>query len=1531
MTKKVLPTSVSDNVLKPKTTTNIEVDKSKLASPRSLSNRSTNTFAQTTSNVLPNDSTYNINIGDNCFSFCSDKNLIVNITENISEQKYIKNIEGAGALCAGTINSSNVYTNIVNNVCKLGFDTDSGFEVTDLGSGLAKIGMNSTFKCWEVNGNSGLVACGLDTVNFVAGSGVSITSDNSAVPKSLTISATSTGGVSSLNSLTGALTLSAGNNISIGSSGNTLTLCSTSVATPPGGCNTQFQYNNSGSFAGASGLTYNNSTCSVGMTKITVPQGENLQINVSNTNSAWLTLYGDPSSNIVEDYSSGVVYDSNGNSYIIGANGDDGIPFLVKYDTYGNIVWQKVFNEANNYYKTGDAVAVDSSNNVYCLVGTDDDVNDVTIFKFTNSGTLLWQTTITASIAFTPYIAGPDLATDSAGNVYASLYYDNSLDQSQTLIKLNSSGVLQWQKVVSGDGNGYPQGLTVDSSDNIIMNGTYATPSVFANVLLTKFDSNGNLLWQKGFANPFGSALMTEPGLVATDSSNNIIVTIRYQAVDNYNNGSVVKLDTNGNLLWQVNFPGVASGPVYQFYGVAVDSSNNIYVSGWGGENYNNRNFYIVKLNSAGSIQWQRSFGSSDAEDTYWYWSARTIDVSNTNYVISGYSYAKGGNADAITVQLPTDGSLTGTYGLFTYAATTIVTNTTEFIVSTPNMPVSNGSLVTSAGIYTVTDGANTVELVKISGGNNTFNINSDGTIELPSYSFPYSSGIACQVLTYYENGQTNWADPNIYLSNTYCSLRISTREDQSKIFGCDNFAVGFGALACTSTTFVNNSNIAIGLNALHYSNGPNNNFAAGPHSLYCLSGFNNNNTAIGSGALRNALSGYSNVAIGYGAQRDANGGQMNIGIGYHTLQCVCNGTDNIALGGCSQYGLVTGNHNISLGWQSLKNHVSGSDNIAIGSDSQNSNICGWENISLGSRSLFSNTTGYRNIAIGTYPLYRNTDGDGNIAIGIATLEFNTTGSGSVAIGEWALQNNRTGCTVGVGQGSLSQNTTGFANTAVGTAALQLNTIGSCNTAVGYGPLVCNTAGCSNTVIGFSAHRWGNGGSCNTAVGALALESSSGQCNVAVGAGALRFNTTGELNVAVGVGTLACNIIGCGNTAIGHLALNRNSTGNWNIAIGLFAAQNNLVGQNIAIGDSALNQNTTGIGHIAIGSNALRYNSTGTFNTAIGSSALLCNTIGSCNFALGSNALRCSTTACANIAIGEGAMEKNSIGSFNVAIGDEALYCNTSGECNIAIGAQALFNNTCGYRNVAIGKGSLVTNSIGGENNAIGYNALYSNTTGNRNFAIGSFALYGMNGGSDNVGIGIGALRNTGAGSFNVAIGIHAGCCTTGNCNTHLGNIAGASNLSGCNNVFLGNDAQGPTASSCNTITLGNSSISCIRAQVTTISALSDQRDKTNVVDLPLGLQFILDLRPVKFTWNMRDGGKVGVDDTGFIAQEVLSVEDKYNVSRYLDMVGRENPEKLEVKPAKLIPILVKAIQELSDKVDLLESKLAQSLPKDKY
>ena len=190
--------------------------------------------------------------------------------------------------------------------------------------------------------------------------------------------------------------------------------------------------------------------------------------------------------------------------------------------------------------------------------------------------------------------------------------------------------------------------------------------------------------------------------------------------------------------------------------------------------------------------------------------------------------------------------------------------------------------------------------------------------------------------------------------------------------------------------------------------------------------------------------------------------------------------------------------------------------------------------------------------------------------------------------------------------------------------------------------------------------------------------------------------------------------------------------------------------------------------------------------------------------------------------------------------------------------------------------------------------------------------------------MGLCALTSSTTGCNNIAIGqCSLYLNVTGTNNISIGTFAGCSNQTGCNNIFLGCNAQGVTNASNNTITLGNASIATIRAQVTTITALSDQRDKTNVEDIPLGLDFLMEIRPVKFTWNMRDGAKVGQQEGGFIAQELLALTEKYNVKDWMSLVLEENPERLEATPGKLLPIMVKAIQELAEKNTALEARLA--------
>jgi hypothetical protein len=168
-----------------------------------------------------------------------------------------------------------------------------------------------------------------------------------------------------------------------------------------------------------------------------------------------------------------------------------------------------------------------------------------------------------------------------------------------------------------------------------------------------------------------------------------------------------------------------------------------------------------------------------------------------------------------------------------------------------------------------------------------------------------------------------------------------------------------------------------------------------------------------------------------------------------------------------------------------------------------------------------------------------------------------------------------------------------------------------------------------------------------------------------------------------------------------------------------------------------------------------------------------------------------------------------------------------------------------------------------------------------------------------------------GSGSGITAIGNSALQCNGGNCNTAIGACAGYTHISGSNNTFIGFRANGPSTNMNNSVVLGNSSVSVIRANVS-ITSTSDQRDKANICNLPVGLEFLQDIRPVKFTWAMRDGGKVDIDDSGFIAQQLDAVVNKYGAENWLKLVDKINPDKLMITPGKLIPIIVKAIQEIA-------------------
>ncbi|WP_027854700.1 tail fiber domain-containing protein [Marinobacterium litorale] len=331
-----------------------------------------------------------------------------------------------------------------------------------------------------------------------------------------------------------------------------------------------------------------------------------------------------------------------------------------------------------------------------------------------------------------------------------------------------------------------------------------------------------------------------------------------------------------------------------------------------------------------------------------------------------------------------------------------------------------------------------------------------------------------------------------------------------------------------------------------------------------------------------------------------------------------------------------------------------------------------------------------------------------------------------------------------------------------------------------------------------------------------------------------------------------------------------------------------------------------------LGSGAGDAISSGTHNVCMGYNAGSDITAGFQNIAIGSDAFRYPQTTEKCIAIGYRALYRlgrTSGGDETIAIGDEAGY--SGGEdYGVFIGSKAGYNQSataggavCVGHNAGMGAASRNNMNMV----AVGKSAAYSCEGAIYTTAIGAYSLYSISTGDNNTAVGFQAGRDITTGYNNTVVGYNAGNSGTNDLTT------------GANNTVIGYQAAASSSSAVNEITLGNSSISTLLCQVTTITSLSDRRDKTDIKPLDAGLDFVQRLQPVRFTWHMRDGGKVGDPDAGFIAQDLQKAQEDSGIE-IPGLVFSANKNQLEAGYGKLLPVLVKAIQELTARVEELES-----------
>lgn len=770
--------------------------------------------------------------------------------------------------------------------------------------------------------------------------------------------------------------------------------------------------------------------------------------------------------------------------------------------------------------------------------------------------------------------------------------------------------------------------------------------------------------------------------------------------------------------------------------------------------------------------------------------------------------------------------------------------------------------------------------------------------------------------------------------TNHHQSVAVGSRALLNAIASYPNTAVGYSSQDSATTAGANTSlgsyslmsnkiggnNTAIGNAAMMEAYNPSgfaypyDNTAVGNDALRLTRYYGH--VAVGAGALRNDTSGVYNTAIGNVSMYNNLSGSVNVGVGVSTLRSNTTGSGNTALGANNMYNHKTGDYNTSAGYESMFTDTTGSLNTAIGWRSLRYVGNGYENTALGVGTLEFTDSAYANTAVGRGALI------GSFA-STSDLTFNTVmgwyaGANmsnvyeATAIGMQAGYNNRgyqnTFIGANSGVGFSGSNVTGIENTGMGAYTLSFNNTGKSNTGVGLGALYGNRSGNGSVAVGTRALANGNSYSYNIAIGDSAMYGNNADENVAIGTFSMRNNNTGTQN-----------------TTLGNYALQITNTGNYNVAIGHQALQVSNANGNTAVGFTAGSTNTSGTFNTLLGYNADVSASNFTNAAAIGSNAFVAQ---SNSMVLGSiNGIN-GAVATVNVGIGENTpnarlhIKRNGTGgsiyhgSSSMIIEDNTSsyvqFSNPtanetgflSGNALTSIRSAIIFTADSSVQLRAGGN----TTRIHVDNNGfigIGTTApltklhIYESTSTSVNLRVASVST------SFEPGI---ELMKTGAGSD-----WRIKTATTGN----LVFTRSVDDLvTPIDEYEMSSTSLRPFTDGSNTLGTATNRWSTVYSTVGAINT-SDARDKENISDLNYGLNEIMKLRPVSFTWkeNPQWGKKIG-----FIAQEVKPVlsevvqvgtlKNKIEAKNDQGNSLTPNSDKLGIYYSDIIPVTVKAIQE---------------------
>ena len=273
---------------------------------------------------------------------------------------------------------------------------------------------------------------------------------------------------------------------------------------------------------------------------------------------------------------------------------------------------------------------------------------DIWLLELSALGEVEWERTYGGSGGDYPYSIQQ---TSDGGYILAGTTYSfGSGDGDAWVLKVSSTGDVEWEKTYGGIDYDTVRCLQTTSDGGYIVVGyTENWGAGGYDIWILRLSSTGSIVWQNtygGFDNDYGWSIEQ------TSDGGYIVGGETFSFGDFSDNAWVLKLSSTGSIVWQKIYGG--SDMDWSSEAHQTGDGGYIVVGGTFSFGAGDCDGWILKLNSAGTVQWQRAYGEFDFDYTY-----SIQQTSDDGYIVGGYTYSFGaGTDDAWVIKLDSNGDI---------------------------------------------------------------------------------------------------------------------------------------------------------------------------------------------------------------------------------------------------------------------------------------------------------------------------------------------------------------------------------------------------------------------------------------------------------------------------------------------------------------------------------------------------------------------------------------------------------------------------------------------------------------------------------------------------------------------------------------------------------------------------------------------------------------------------------------------------------------------------------------------------------